>query len=224
MAQSKMYFPLKCTLVATILTWNSATLHAQQFESSFQSRLEEFNAGSRSWTEFRDRLVIKQRFDMSCGAAALASLLSLYYREKTDEADIMDIIGLRNEYSFAELAYAAGEFGYKAVPLAMTFDTLTNLQVPVILYINNFGAGHFTVLKGTDGKTVWLGDPAWGNVHLSKSDFLKRWQTTRNSIAPGLVLVILKEGQEVNDAFFGLSNAQITTFFVEGGEAGNLSR
>lgn len=162
----------------------------------------------------RDRLVVKQRFDMSCGAAALATILGLYYQEKTDEADIIDIIGLRDEYSFAELAYAAGEKGYKAVPVSADFNTLTHLKIPVILFIMNFGAGHFTVFKGTDGENVWLGDPAWGNIHLTKADFLKRWQTGRNNMAPGQFLVILKPGQPVNEAFFGISRAQITTFFT----------
>lgn len=62
---------------------------------------------------------------MSCGAAALATILSLYYGAKTDEADIMDIIGLRNEYSFAKMTYAARELGYKAVPISASFEILT---------------------------------------------------------------------------------------------------
>lgn len=70
---------------------------------------------------------------------------------KTDEADIVDIIGLRNEYSFAEMTYAARELGYKAVPISASFEILTHLKIPVILFVNNFGVGHFTVLKGVDG-------------------------------------------------------------------------
>ncbi|MDR6189624.1 putative double-glycine peptidase [Agrobacterium pusense] len=188
--------------------------NSENLTPAYQSRLEQFNGGVRSWKELRDRLVVKQRFDMSCGAAALATVLSLYYNEKTDEADIMDIIGLRDEYSFADLAYAAGEMGYKAVPISADFNILAQLKIPVVLFINNFGAGHFTVFKGTDGQNVWLGDPAWGNTHLSKRDFLKRWQTGRSDMAPGQFLVILKPGQVINEAFFGLSNVQVTTFFT----------
>lgn len=188
--------------------------HAQDTSEFSPAQIEALNARVRPWTEARDHLVVKQRFDMSCGAAAIATILSLYYKEKTSEVDIIDIIGLRDEYSFADLAYAAQEFGYKAVPISVSFDTLTHLKVPVILYLNNFGAGHFTVLRGTDGQTVWLGDPAWGNSHLSKADFLRRWQTGNNTTAPGQLLVLLKQGQEINDVFFGLSHAKVTTFFT----------
>ncbi len=149
----------------------------------------------------------------------MAAVLQFYYGAETDEADIMDIIGLRDEYSFAELAYAAGELGYRAIPLSADFETLTKLKIPVVLFINSFGAGHFTVFKGSDGQNIWLGDPAWGNVHLAKADFLKRWHTGRSALTPGQFLVILKPGQKINEAFFGLSNAQTTTFFMQAGEA-----
>ncbi|MFT3939323.1 C39 family peptidase [Rhodopseudomonas sp.] len=217
-----MRLPYHCVLAIMGVALFPGVGHTQETAPPYQSRIEQFNGGARSWTEARDHFVVKQRFDMSCGAAALATLLHLYYNEKTDEADIMDIIGLRDEYSFADLTYAAGEFGYKAVPLSMTFDMLVHLKVPVVLYINNFGAGHFTVFKGTDGQMVWLGDPAWGNTRLAKSDFLKRWQTGRNALAPGQVLVVLKEGQQINEAFFGLSNATISTFFIQSGIAGTV--
>ncbi|MFD1199988.1 C39 family peptidase [Brucella gallinifaecis] len=208
-------------LLAGLLNFivQSDAAHSDPQSLPFQSRMDDFNAGARSWSETRDHLVIKQKFDMSCGAAALATVLKLYYGAKTDEADIMDIIGLRDEYSFAELAYAAGELGYRAIPLSADFETLTKLKIPVVLFINSFGAGHFTVFKGSDGYNVWLGDPAWGNVHLAKADFLKRWHTGRNAQTPGQFLVILKPGQKINEAFFGLSNAQTTTFFIQAGEA-----
>lgn len=218
MGQNSSAFCVFLVGVLNFIAFSSAA-HADQQSLPFQSRIDDFNAGARSWSEARDHLVIKQKFDMSCGAAALASVLQIYYGAETDETDIMDIIGLRDEYSFAELASAAGELGYRAVPLSADFETLIKLQIPVVLFINSFGAGHFTVFKGSDGHNVWLGDPAWGNVHLAKADFLKRWHTGRSAQTPGQFLVILKPGQKINEAFFGLSNAQTTTFFMQAGEA-----
>ena len=132
----------------------------------------------RSWTETRDHNVVKQQFDTSCGATSLATVLNVFYAEDTNEADLMDIMGLSGAYSFADLSYASGEFGYKATPVFAQFDILKKLRIPVVLFINNFGQGHFTVLRGTDGETIWLGDPAWGNVYLSKHDFGKHWHCT----------------------------------------------
>ena len=167
-----------------------------------------------SWTETRDANVIKQQFDMSCGAAALATILSIYYEEQTNEADIMDIIGLKSAYSFADLAYAGSEFGYKAIPIYANFDLLTKLKIPVILYVSNFGEGHFTVFRGTDGHTVWLGDPAHGNVKISKSRFMEKWGVYKGAAHTGFALIILKQDQSINKAFFGLTNAQQQNFFI----------
>ena len=126
----------------------------------------------------------------------------------------MDIMGLKGAYSFTDLSYASSEFGYKATPVFAQFDTLKKLRVPVILFINNFGQGHFTVFRGTDGETIWLGDPAWGNVYLSKHDFEKRWKQIGNGEGTGFVLIILKPEQDINAAFFGLSNAERHQFFM----------
>jgi len=169
----------------------------------------------RSWTEMRDDNVVKQQFDTSCGAAALATILNVFYREDTNEADLMDIMGLKGAYSFADLSYASNEHGYKATPIFAQFDTLKKLQVPVILFINNFGQGHFTVFRGTDGETIWLGDPAWGNVYLSKHDFEKRWNQIGGAEGTGFALIVLKPEQDINQAFFGLSNAERHTFFIQ---------
>ena len=169
----------------------------------------------RSWTDVRDHDIVKQQFDQSCGAASLATILDIFYGEDTDEADLMDIMGLKGAYSFADLAYAAGEFGYKATPIFAQFDMLEKLRVPVILFIDNFGQGHFTVFRGTDGQTVWLGDPAWGNVYLSKHDFDKRWKQIDTGEGTGFALVVLKPDQDVDEAFFGLSNAERRQFFIE---------
>ena len=169
-----------------------------------------FDHGSQK----RDQHVVKQQFDQSCGAASLATILNVFYVEETDEADLMDIMGLKGAYSFADLAYAAGEFGYKATPIFAQFDMLERLRVPVILFIDNFGQGHFTVFRGTDGQTVWLGDPAWGNVYLSRHDFDKRWKQIDAGEGTGFALVVLKPDQDIDEAFFGLSNAERRQFFI----------
>ena len=168
-----------------------------------------------SWIEARDHNVVKQQFDTSCGAASLATVLNVFYGEDTNEADLMDIMGLKGAYSFADLSYASSEFGYKATPVFAQFDILKKLRVPVILFINNFGQGHFTVFRGTDGETIWLGDPAWGNVYLSKRDFEKRWNQIGSGEGTGFALIILKPEQDINTAFFGLSNAERRRFFIQ---------
>ena len=45
-----------------------------------------------SWKALRDRHVVKQQLDYSCGAAALATLLRNYFGEETSERDILDML------------------------------------------------------------------------------------------------------------------------------------
>ena len=61
-----------------------------------------------SRTEIRDQGIIKQRFDYSCGAAAVATVLHHFYRLEVDEATIIDKTGLKDEFSFADLARVMG--------------------------------------------------------------------------------------------------------------------
>jgi hypothetical protein len=48
----------------------------------------QFNVGVTSLKEARFRTVLKQRYDFSCGSAALASLLSFHYERPTTEETV----------------------------------------------------------------------------------------------------------------------------------------
>ncbi len=45
-----------------------------------------------SWTGIRDKGIIKQKFDYSCGSGALATLMQLVFGEKVSEEEIIDLI------------------------------------------------------------------------------------------------------------------------------------
>lgn len=155
----------------------------------------------------RDQGVVRQTLDMSCGAAALATLLRFDYGERTDEATIIDIVGLRSAYAFTDLAYAAEELGYRTLSVRMGFSTLQALKLPVLLFLNVNGARHFVVFRGTDGAIVRVADPAWGDRRLFLSQFLRMWRTGRDRSLPGQALVILhntrNDTRHGGDAWFG---------------------
>ena len=152
---------------------------------------------------------MKQRFDYSCGAVAVATVLHHFYRLEVDEATIIDKIGLKDEFSFADLARVMAEYALNAV--ALDFDHLQRMMVPAIVYLDFYGEGHFSVLRGISASSVWLGDPSWGNIHMSPARFRGMRETRDDGQAPGKILIALPHSRElssVDASFFGLAHAK----------------
>lgn len=129
----------------------------------------------RTWKEMRDADITKQRFDYSCGAAALAGLLAMQFDLETNELDIIDRIGVKPAFSMADLARVAAELGFRPAGLLLDYETLVRFQRPVIVYLNYWDDGHFSVLKAIDEHGVWLADPAWGNSRMRRDRFERFW-------------------------------------------------
>jgi len=158
----------------------------------------------QSWAERRDIGMAKQRFDYSCGAASLVSVLTHYYGITTDELEIIDRIGLKEAFSMEDLARVADEYGFKPVGLALDYETLMRFRRPVIVYLDYWDDGHFSVLRAIDRHGVWLADPAWGNTRMRRERFEQFWRTRDNPEIPGRVLVLLPRTEtevSLNNAF-----------------------
>lgn len=148
-----------------------------------------------SWKARRDQGIVKQGFDYSCGAAALATILHLYGHQAT-ELQLLQAMNVNDGItSFEEMAGVLPSFGFQAQGLAVSFEQLSQLQVPVIAYLRLEGKTHFTVLLGTSKDFVWLGDPSWGNRLLTKQRFLTLWQTQPHA-TDGKILVVLPTGSQ----------------------------
>ena len=76
------------------------------------------------WTKLRDDSVVRQQLDYSCGAAALATLLSHYYGEPTTERQVLEQQTEPKPATFSTLAELASAFGYQARGYALSLDTL----------------------------------------------------------------------------------------------------
>ncbi len=155
-----------------------------------------------TWKELRDQKVVKQQQDMSCGAAALTSIMSLYYGEKTTEKEILGILQFRidkstdeekarkkkNGFSLFDLKFAAQLKGYDAAGFRLTLEQLRQLKAPVIVYVEPFGYHHFAVLRGIAGDRVFLADPSRGNISLTIAQFADEYG--------GVIFALAKEGEE----------------------------
>lgn len=150
--------------------------------------------------ELRDRHVVKQQEDYSCGAAALATLLLYYYGEETSESDLLTLLKQQipaeewpmksvQGFSLLDLKTAARTKGFRAAGFELTIEQLAKLRAPVIVFIKPLGYKHFAVLRGVDRSRVYLADPSRGNVRMSVSRFLEEWS--------GFVFVLGKSGEEL---------------------------
>jgi uncharacterized protein len=149
-----------------------------------------------SWKELRDREVVKQGFDYSCGSGALATLMLIGFGDKVSEAEIMKLILEKKSteeiediskrgYSLLDLKQAAEKKGYTTGMYKLQMSHLPQLKQPVLIYLERHGLKHFAVFKGLKGDRVYLADPARGNIRESLSRFETEW--------PGYILAIDKK-------------------------------
>ena len=136
--------------------------------------------------ELRDAGVVRQQQDYSCGAAALATLLTHGLGNPTAEASILravlepmapdDIEQLqKNGLSLRHLQQVAQSRGYKAQGFRLGLDQLEKLRRPAIVFIQPGGYRHFAVIKGVRDGRVFLADPSLGNVRMPLYRFAEQW-------------------------------------------------
>lgn len=151
----------------------------------------------RTWKACRDRNVVLQRFDYSCGAGALATLMRYYFDDPVSEEEILlDILGSltpaqvrdreENGLSLLDLKRSAERRGYQAAGVGLNYKSLKQLQGPVLIHMERENYKHFAVFKGIRGDRVELADPSRGNVRLPVSRFARQWS--------GVALVLGKKG------------------------------
>ncbi|MGH7966238.1 MAG: C39 family peptidase [Candidatus Binatia bacterium] len=173
----------------------------------------------------RDQNVVKQTYDYSCGAGALATLLTYGLGDKATELEILQsvLVALSKEeeslrekegLSLLDLQRVAQARGHKAQGFRLTAEYLSKLQGPVIVFIKPRGYEHFAVLKGVRDDRAYLADPSLGNVRMPLYKFLSMWLDDKSQ---GVIFVVeRKEGEGPNNSFLkapieGLVQPEILT-------------
>ena len=144
----------------------------------------QFNVGVTSLKEARFKTVLRQRYDFSCGSAALASLLSFHYeRPTTEEAVFTAMYRLgdkerihRTGFSLLDMKAYLEAQGLRADGFRVTLDKLAAARVPAITLINANGYKHFVLIKGVRGNEVVVGDPAAGVRIYDRDAFVAMWE------------------------------------------------
>jgi uncharacterized protein len=162
----------------------------------------------KSLLEIRQEGVTIQDWDLSCGAAALRTLLENQYDDPASERDIAKAMISRDKYvddpslvrrqegfSLLDLKKYVDARGYRGIGYGkLKLEDLIE-RAPIIIPIRTNGYSHFVVFRGIQGNRVLVADPAWGNRTFTLDEFEDVWMTYRQFDRVGFV-VAQKDGTQ----------------------------
>jgi uncharacterized protein len=142
----------------------------------------------KSLLEMRHDRVTIQAWDLSCGAAALTTILKYQFDDPVSERDIAKALISRDKYldnpslvkaqqgfSLLDLKKYVDEHGYQGIGYGkLELDDLTE-RAPLIVPVRHNGYNHFVVFRGKRGNRILVADPAWGNRTLTVDEFEDEW-------------------------------------------------
>jgi hypothetical protein len=166
-----------------------------------RDREHRFGLKVPNYVAIRQRNIVMQQRDFSCGAACLATICRYYWGDDVTEDMVLEALDhlltakeaddrIKNGLAMSDLRRAAVKLGYQSVVGTTTFAKLGEMKVPAIVGIQPQGHKHFVVLRGTFGDYVYLADPIRGNIRMPNWEFIEQWQ--KNAI-----LVVAKPGEKV---------------------------
>jgi uncharacterized protein len=128
--------------------------------------------------------VVRQGWDISCGAAALATILTYQQGDPVSERAVIDgllrhtslaTVERRGGFSMLDLKRFAEDRGYRATGYSgLALSDLVALG-PAIVPIRIPHGRHFVVFRGVDGGRVLLSDPAAGPRSMTVAGFEDVW-------------------------------------------------
>jgi predicted double-glycine peptidase len=157
-----------------------------------------------SYKELRERQVVMQQLDYSCGAATLATIARYYWGDNVTENTFLVLVPrlnltaeqirdrIENGLTLTDLRDMANMAGYQSSMGKVKFHELTEAKVPVIVGVTINTHEHFVVFRGYDGYYVYLADPIRGNIRTPADKFISQWQENA-------ILVIAKPNAKVKD-------------------------
>jgi uncharacterized protein len=127
--------------------------------------------------------VVRQRYDFSCGSAALATLLHYHYGVSASEEtafngmwDAGDREAIRKAgFSLLDMKRYLATIKLEAQGFRVTLDQIAETRIPGIALTVTNGYRHFVVIKGVSDKSVLIGDPARGLMRVDRAAFEKTW-------------------------------------------------
>lgn len=165
--------------VALFLTSLSAQVVIDQAETRATKTV-------RTLEDMRYDQIVRQKWDMTCGAAAVSSLLTYDFKDRTPETAVVTWIlrradpvkvQARKGFYLLDLKHFVQARGYRAEGfIDMSLEELADLKMPAIVPIRSKGVDHFVIVRGVFGDRVVLADPAFGNMTMKARKFQEVWK------------------------------------------------
>ena len=135
----------------------------------------------KSYQELKNQRVIRQTYEESCGASALATLINLIDDKHFSELDLLKTMSQKELYtdmvSFADLNEAVKQLNYESKSYQINkklLDELTN--IPLLVKIEEDPRyPHFVVIINHKGDFLQVLDPSHGEYISSKAEFYSVW-------------------------------------------------
>lgn len=142
------------------------------------------NVPVTSLKDIKFQRTLRQQYDYSCGAAALATLLSHHYQTPTPEQDVFqqmyasgDQAKIHKEgFSLLDMQRFLATRGFRADGFKLPIEKLIAEKLPAIVLITDRGFNHFVVIKGAEDGRILIGDPSTGNRVVSMARFQEIWR------------------------------------------------
>ena len=155
-----------------------------------------FSIPVTSLKDLRFRDTVRQKFDFSCGSAALATLLTHHYNHPVSEQQVFAEMYERGDkekiqregFSLLDMKTYLAARGFEADGYKADLEKLETARVPAIALIRERGYHHFVVVKGLLNGRVLIGDPAVGTRAMSREQFERLWVN-------GVLFVIRSEAE-----------------------------
>ena len=138
----------------------------------------------RSLAQIRNQGVVRQEWDLTCGAATIATLFTYQLGRPVSERTVIlamlrrtspALVRARLGFSLLDLKVFAATQGFSAAAFGDMDLTDLDRLAPAIVPINWLGFRHFVVYRGRRGGRVLLADPAFGNRTLAEDRFRSIW-------------------------------------------------
>lgn len=113
---------------------------------------------------------VHQRYDYSCGSAAVATLLTYQYDHPVGELTVFDAMWKRGDqakirhegFSLLDMKHYLDAHGFESNGYITPLHRLEQVGIPAIVLVSERGYNHFVVVKGLGDGRVLVGDPSAG--------------------------------------------------------------
>lgn len=159
--------------------------------------------GVRTMADIRWEGVVRQKLEVGCGAASLATIMTHYFGYPATEAEMADAMMAEATrdgqadlvrqigFSMSHIRRVAEKGGLVARGFRVPIEHIDRIKIPVIARVSIRGYDHFLVFKAAQNGRVFVADPAFGNGSYRLASFEKIWS--------GLMIGFVRRGQVPGD-------------------------